>query len=160
MHYIRFLKPPAIRQHGTERYIAALLTLNTDLGDEFYIQDVELNVILSINDNRLSDYLAECTVKWRAGMRALPFKAKLKPLSKLMSCFVEVAAKDPMLGQVDLVGGSMHLPVIIPARNIMIVAPRGPAEADKMLLRTINLGSDVKLLIWEEAGDSIARHVW
>lgn len=159
MHYIRFLKSPKLRQEGTTRYIDATLTLTTDLGDNFYSQDVGLDIVCSINGDTSTDQLAQCSVQWRAGMRLLPIELKIKPLSKVMPCFVEVKAKDLLLDQVHFVENTMHTPVIISARTEVIVGPRGP-EGGNMLLRTVDLRSCGKLLIWEEAGDSIARHVW
>ena len=152
VYYVRFLKTPRIQQQKGVVSITALICITTDLGDSFLAEDVDLVVIVREKGGKIA---LEKHTKWNAYNRELPIT--LSPLpAKLAGKTLELEIDTPEhqrstpleTGPVPLVMGA-------------ISAPFGPqsAPAAKLVQRII-VAPGVQLPVWEETGNSIARHIW
>ncbi|KAJ5503303.1 hypothetical protein N7463_006177 [Penicillium fimorum] len=154
VYYIRFLKTPRIQQQKGTPYLSALICITTDLGDSFFAEDVDLMVIARDHSSRV---LFEKRTTWNASNRELAIT--LGPLSSNLaqqSMVLTVQVPNPP-------GYSIPqyppIPLVVGAAS----APFGPRSmpAEKLVQRQIQYsGSESPIQIWEETGNSIARHIW
>lgn len=162
VYYIRFLKSPRIqKQKPRSLSIAALISVTTDLGDSFLADDVDLLATLVLEGT--DKVLCQGSLNWKAGKRELP--VSLGPLPELLSqqslilvvsaikpCRVEYPIEDNLLG-------NSTIPLVISGFS----APFGgshPPVAEKLIERRFCSMGKLNLRIWEETGNSIARHIW
>ncbi|KUJ20698.1 uncharacterized protein LY89DRAFT_771671 [Mollisia scopiformis] len=152
MHYIRILKPP--RLTTDRKSVLAKITITTDLGDSFLASD--LSVLASVSSGPAIPF------QWsgRSGMRGLEVcvpvsgKGKGKGKGKGGKERMYVRAKeggvaveefkDVLKGEAGVVG--------VWSAEIDVSSPE-PVE--RVVERRFG---DVS--IWEETGESIARHIW
>jgi len=156
VYYVRFLKTPRIQQQNGTASISALICIATDLGDSFLAEDVELMVTAREETFRI---LYEQPTKWNAYNRELPIILGPLPANLAQKTLVLTVQlpKPKTLRFVDYV--STPIPLVMGA----ISAPFGPQStpAEKLVKRHIeNLARGPPLEIWEETGNSIARHIW
>ncbi|CAI7662934.1 unnamed protein product [Penicillium glandicola] len=155
VYYVRFLKTPRIQQQKGSVYISALICITTDLGDSFLAEDVDLMVIAGGNS---SGAIFQKTTKWNASNRELAIT--LGPLpSNLAQQSMALTVKVPQLPGYSI-PEYPPIPLVVAATS----APFGPQSmpAEKLVQRHIQYsGSElVPIQIWEETGNSIARHIW
>lgn len=154
VYYIRFLKTPRYQQQKKAVYISALVCITTDLGDDFLAEDVDL--VATWVQYPSQKVLHRGLLKWEAGSRQLPIM--LGPFSSnnvvQQTACLTIQSKD---AQRDTLGDH-STPLVISGCS----APFGPqSEAEKLILRTLHVADrDQPLSIWEETGNSIARHIW
>lgn len=155
VYYVRFLKTPRTQQQKGSIVISALICITTDLGDSFLAEDVDLMVTAQ---GQSSGATFGKAIKWLASNRELAIT--LGPLPS------HLAQQSMVLTvQVPQSPGSSEprypsIPLVIDATS----APFGPRSvpAEKLVLRRIKYSSgDIRPMeIWEETGNSIARHIW
>ncbi|OOO14307.1 Methyltransferase-16 [Aspergillus oryzae] len=162
VYYIRFLKTPRIqKQKAGSLSIPALICITTDLGDAFLAQDVDLVVSLSLKDSE--KVLHQEPLSWKAGKRELaillgPFHPQLSQHAIVLS----VAAADRRKHHPpspDNLLGNPGVPLVISGWS----APFGGTDslvAEKLVERRFGPKGHLDLRIWEETGNSIARHIW
>ena len=152
VHYIRFLKSPRIDIQ--KRVVRALVTITTDLGDDFYPADLGLYAAVISDTSKESEIEWE-RILWKRGSRNVWIeigKTQFKD-TRTMSLLVST---QPTLAA-DTVSLS-NLPEVFSVR-CEIFGKDKPQTGDKIERRyTTNLGN--KRSIYEETGESIARHVW
>lgn len=154
VHYIRFLRTPQVSDLSRKSLeISAVTAVTTDLGDAFLSQ--ELTLIARIVDaTRNGEILGSAEVLWKIGSRAakinVPCSSKVhgrlaclqvttrNTISACMSC--EISAV------IDVWSTPFH------------IKPR--AKSDALVERRLQLSGKSTAKIWEETGDSIARHIW
>lgn len=166
MHYIRFLKVPKLQPRDPSKAraaaptVSAVITVTTDLGDDFLAEDVELDVSVLRLDGHAQ--LSGGRVQWRAGMRAVPVSVDLKGAERWEACAMRVVARGTDVVQsVELVGDSLFaMPAIYGVDSDRIALSGTVAQAERRLLRKVGGGGEKCVAVWEEAGESIARHVW
>ncbi|KAL4787371.1 putative methyltransferase-domain-containing protein [Aspergillus varians] len=162
--YIRFLKTPRLQRQKTGSISAsALICITTDLGDAFLAQDVDLLVsIHPAHDEK--KILCQERLQWYGSKRELPISLGSLPASISQQCMImEVTASNPARA-----GGSAFPDSLLDQHNIPLVIScwsavfGGPQSlvADQLVERRFQLNQSVKLSIWEETGNSIARHIW
>lgn len=165
MRYIRFLKTPRIVQeknNPSKAHIYALVTVASDLGDSFLPYDVTLSAeLLSCNPAK-EDLIVWRTIHWTGGMRSLPI---ILPLSRTRPVWpvrvrVGVEAKSARDDFARLYDADCR--GVISAWSAPLDLPKGAKEAVKLVERRIaGCNGDVKIVrLWEETGESIARHLW
>ncbi|KAK2626081.1 hypothetical protein QTJ16_004343 [Diplocarpon rosae] len=160
MHYIRFLKPPRPSQPGSLR---AVVTITTDLGESFLTTSIPLVVTLIDSYGDRIGTSAEYLWKGTCGHRGLVIEisAGKQTMQTIESSKMCIHAKDTGI-RVD------NLQDILPrnprSRNNKetgrVVGITGPLLANGMCERVFNSTSGPELYIWEETGESIARHIW
>ncbi|KAL9123969.1 MAG: hypothetical protein Q9217_006655 [Psora testacea] len=152
MHYIRFLKPPRFYTNGSQTSVKALVTVTTDLGDDFFHAELKLEVALLGQSNSTFE---RKTIGWKPSMRAV---------------WVEITAVSPTLirDTPSLLVSSRrstkadeirmrHFPEVLSACTR--VTSSGEAFGVGRLERKLRTRS-TELCIFEEMGESISRHIW
>jgi hypothetical protein len=175
MRYLRFLKPPKLE--GSK--IKAVLTITTDLGESFYLEDAQIAV--HVRRHGANEDLQREILSWRAGMRALPVEIHAKGLTSNKISFYLLAVaehgegwKKPSTPAIsDVSYDEDELRALIPTVNIASypivgvwsdliasnpTAMKNPRRVERRL-RHSSLDSP-PLRIWEDTGESIARHIW
>lgn len=154
VYYIRFLKPPRYQQQKKAVFVSALICITTDLGDDFLAEDVDLVATWAQHPSQKALHSAQ--LKWEAGARQLP--VMLGPFApdnaSQRTASLTIQPKD---SQKDTLGVD-SMPLVISGCS----APFGPqSEAEKLILRKLHIANEERpLAIWEETGNSIARHIW
>ena len=161
VYYIRFLKTPKYQLTKGQVNIKAFITVTTDLGDDFYPDQLALTT--SIYNGASGDRIPPILISshesdWRQGMRGFPIDISLNlkepkyPLELRMHCKASTAEETQSLV-------SASIPEVISIwSDIIDAAVLEPAS--RRVERRFSLGDDFCLSIWEEAGESIARHLW
>ncbi|KGO75650.1 hypothetical protein PITC_030750 [Penicillium italicum] len=155
VYYVRFLKTPRAQQQKGSIYVSALICITTDLGDSFLAEDVDLMLIAENS----SGVVFQKTTQWNASNRELPVTLGPLPSTKLAQQSMVLTVKVP-----HPIGYSTPqyppIPLVVAATS----APFGPQStpAEKLVQRQIQYsGSEpFSIKIWEETGNSIARHIW
>ncbi|CDM26896.1 hypothetical protein DTO013E5_6915 [Penicillium roqueforti] len=154
VYYVRFLKTPRIQQQKGAIYISALICITTDLGDSFLAEDVDLMVIAE-NSSRV---IFQKTTKWNASNRELAIT--LGPLPSNL-------AQQSMVLTVKMPDSPEYvIPQYSPIQLVVAAtsAPFGPhsTPAEKLVQRRLQYSGcePFPMEIWEETGNSIARHIW
>lgn len=165
MRYIRFLKTPRIiPEKGTARaHIYCLITVTSDLGDSFFPHDAELVAELIKPAPRHvpsedDEILVWRTAAWGADMRTLAITLPLKKSYASTPLRVRVGVEHraqydtlEALSQQDGQG-------IVSAWSADFNR-NGVKEAVKLVERRFKIAHRV-VSVWEETGESIARHLW
>lgn len=159
--YSRFLKTPRLQKQKGTVSVSALICITTDLGDAFLAEDVHLLATLSVDQT--DKILYKEPLKWTAGKRELPIS--LGPFPEHFSrqtVVLSVNAIDlrrPETRWNDSLLGSAGVPLVISGWS----APFGGSQAlvaEKLVERRFGPTDRLDLRIWEETGNSIARHIW
>lgn len=162
VHYIRFLKAPQLHPvSSTRQVVKALISISTDLGDDFLPNDVLLNAKL-IHSNGEVDTIDECEpALWKAGMRVLRIEVELDVTrskdTRPLSLLIETANRGPAV----LFEG---LPLVVLCEIVSCRSHVGGyttmKEVSTRIERRFMLQPGNMLTISEDIGESIARHIW
>ncbi|KAF1998055.1 hypothetical protein P154DRAFT_439908 [Amniculicola lignicola CBS 123094] len=166
MRYIRYLKPPRITnaQKPAQAQISFLTTITSDLGDSFLPYDLALTVYLCNAREPHKNIYIQHDVQWTAGMRALSTSFYLSKARSNIEwpCRIYVGVKNMELLSPNYT--QMYMPErrgVIGAWSAPLDMTEGLVEAARIVERRIPLGKNgYELKIWEETGESIARHLW
>lgn len=162
VYYIRFLKPPRFQKHKSDSVsISAIISLTTDLGDSFLADDVDLLATLAIEGS--GKVLYQRPLNWAAGKRELavslgPFAGRLSQEIVVLG----VSAIDPRRGQSpmsDHLLGQHTVPLVISGWSAAFGGQQS-LMAEKLIERRFGPEDTLDLRVWEETGNSIARHIW
>lgn len=154
VYYIRFLKTPRYQQQKKAVYISALICITTDLGDDFLAEDVDL--VATWVQHPSHKVLHRGPLKWEAGSRQLPIMLGPFALNNAVQQTACLTIQSKNAHEDTL--GDHSTPLVISGCS----TPFGPQSgAEKLILRTLRIaGQEPSLSIWEETGNSIARHIW
>ncbi|PWY86105.1 hypothetical protein BO70DRAFT_221075 [Aspergillus heteromorphus CBS 117.55] len=162
VYYIRFLKTPRLlKQKPGSVSVSALICITTDLGDAFLAQDVDLLLTLGLNDS--GKVLYQEPLNWKAGKRELPitlgpFSANLAQQAIVLSV-TAAGLKKPRSSSPDRLLDTSNLPLVISAWSAPFGGPHS-LVSEKLVERRFGPKDRLGLRIWEETGNSIARHIW
>ena len=162
VYYIRFLKPPRIQRDKVRSLsISSLITVMTDLGDSFLADDVDLVVSLIIEVS--NKVLCQRTLNWKAGKRELPmslgpFPEQLSQYSFILCVSAASSHRGKSPWPDDLLGNS-GIPLVVSGWSPPFGGPK-LSVAEKLVERRFDTNDGLALRIWEETGNSIARHIW
>ncbi|KAJ5156723.1 hypothetical protein N7492_009526 [Penicillium capsulatum] len=162
VYYIRFLKTPRFEQQKAQVFISALICITTDLGDDFLAEDVDLIATWAVRFSR--ENVSSKRFRWQAGARQLPIQIPVHLSLAQMNnaphaAVLEVHPQNSSI--IHHVLGESSMPLVVSGCSDHFHWPSGGA-ADKLIQREFKIneqGSEV-LKIWEETGNSIARHIW
>ncbi|KAF2630800.1 hypothetical protein BU25DRAFT_386972 [Macroventuria anomochaeta] len=162
MRYVRFLKTPRIvPEKGADKsHVYCLITLTSDLGDSFFPYDAELaaELVSPARDFQGDEIWVWRTVKWSAGMRALAITLPLKKSFTLGPLRVRVGV-EPKAEHDTLVNLSQEDSQGIVSAWSAEFNSNGSKEAVKLVERRFQVARR-RISVWEETGESIARHLW
>ncbi|KAH6612633.1 putative methyltransferase-domain-containing protein [Boeremia exigua] len=152
MRYIRFLKTPRIAadKRTGKPHATCLIALTSDLGDSTLPYDTPLVAdLLSARD----EVVASRTALWPAGARTLAISLPLKPafpaVLRLRISTAPAAAHDTFAAL------CAAAPAVLSAWS----AEFSRAPAPPLVQRRLRIAHRT-VSVWEETGDSIARHLW
>jgi hypothetical protein len=176
MHYIRFLKPPTLSRPSPDSpdiLLSAKITITSDLGESFLCTDLPLQASLLDVSFRPSNLQK---LAWKAGARSLDIALRVVGGAKGLksplqgSCRLFVQPRDAAYcprALTDIVtdtgsngegatGGGV-VPILSEPLTAAMVGNMKPLGRVQRLLTMAN---GDKLRIWEETGESIAKHIW
>lgn len=149
VHYIRFLKTARVEyQTSKSLSVISLITITTDLGDTFLFSDALLTSCL-VSAEEPENVLCQDEVHWHRGSRELSLRlhtyvGQNVPLVRLHVFHAQAAG---------------FIPSILDAWSATFELVLG-SRATALVERRLSLPSLSTLMIWEETGNSIARHIW
>lgn len=160
--YVRFLKTPRLqKQKAGALSVSALVCITTDLGDAFLAQDVHL--LATLSTGRSEKALYQEKLKWTAGKRELPILLGPFPeyLSRqtLVLGLSAIDARRPETRWNDHLSEESSIPLVISGWSAPFGGPQFEV-AEKLVERRFGPTERLDLRIWEETGNSIARHIW
>jgi hypothetical protein len=154
VYYIRFLKPPVISDLDKRLYlVTSVITITTDLGDISFWSNVELIARLVDVDNR-SKVVETTKCPWQGGKRTVTVfftYGKGQPNHNLR---VHVTTEDTASSC-----ASLKLPEILDVWSAPF-KQNTVGRSASLVERQFLLSAGEALRIWEETGNSIARHIW
>lgn len=154
VHYIRYLRTPQIKSSSKKALnVSAVAAVTTDLGDSFFSQDVTLVARLVDATNR-GEILCSAEVSWKNGFRAvkIDFECPAKHSGRLASLHTTTRGTISALA-------SAEAPAILDIWSSPF-SLKPNAKAELLVGRRLPLEGKLTAKIWEETGDSIARHIW
>ena len=155
MFYIRLLSVPKVLSPSAQRrrVLRFVVAITTDLGDAFCASHAALHAAII---NEAGSTIASRPLKWPAKARALPTELSFDYVGPIPPLRVWITPGDgAALTKLD----GPTLPVIVSVGSAFLMWDRGVADAN--VERRLDLGEGVpELRMWEETGDSIARHIW
>ena len=147
--YIRFLKPPKIDPKG---HIRALITITTDLGDEFYPDDLTVHATITNDENWTSEWQS---VEWKRGMRNLWIDIVIVDTNLPVDLRLVVNCETSVEGHCISVA---NMPEILGVWSDIF--GKSKSQAGGIVQRRYRTVSKIHKVIIEETGESIARHIW
>lgn len=169
MHYIRFLKPPRVLPSSPQT-LSAKITVTTDLGESFLCADVSLAVELEHGNKSSVMEAKEYLWKGRDGMRSLEISTPIIATGKrynypVVSMLVRPKEDKYAMDTFDAVLGKENIHNsedsggIVAVRS-MDVYLNGQKSSMASMAERVFSSAGKEIHIWEETGESIARHIW
>lgn len=158
MRYIRFLKTPrvVIGTNASKGEVQCLITITSDLGDSFLPYDAQLSAEL-LSSQAPDQVLVWKTIQWTSGRRNVPLVFPL-PKSHASSNLRVRVGIEPKATYDEYDKLSDDQPSIVSAWSADF---HTSAEAVKLVERRFLISPAAPIVsIWEETGESIARHLW
>jgi len=163
MHYIRFLKVPRLVRIGRDqRTLNAKFTITTDLGESFLATDVDVEVLLEDSAGNSVPSSKPIRYSWLGnnGMRALevsiPIPKKHAGLVKMTVGPID--ARYTVTTFTEILNSSPH-GGIAAVHSMSLNVDSTASTAEPLAERRFGSNSG-NISIWEETGESIARHIW
>ncbi|KIW77190.1 hypothetical protein Z517_09636 [Fonsecaea pedrosoi CBS 271.37] len=153
VQYIRFLRTPQSDVGKKTIDVSAVVAVTTDLGDAFFSEDVELLADV-VEANPPHGVLYSQTIKWQASSRALKFAVHCpgKYLSRPVRLHVTTT-------ETETASQALEIPKILDVWSCVFLLS-DKQRTDPIVERRIALSNRSMVRMWEETGDSIARHIW
>jgi hypothetical protein len=164
MHYIRLLKPPSAQTSKGSPNIrfTAKITITTDLGESFVCADLPLVVRILDKDGGVTPY----QYAWKSGYRQLEISLSRKLQGLSWPCRLLVEAQDDEY-RVDALNDVLRAPFSETVQDGRVLSLMSEPFHDSALNNTsrkvqrlLKMSTGETLCIWEETGESIARHIW
>lgn len=176
MHYIRFLKPPSIipqQKRQSDYLLSSRVTITTDLGESFLCYDLELVAELREDYNESVVYDRR-TFYWKSGSRHLDIAWHVQcgngksaatigwPCTLTIYCTSQdihpTNLSNLLLESASEEEWGLSGSVVGVASEPFSIAKLNSTEG--RVRRSFGTARDQSVIIWEEIGESIARHVW
>ncbi|KAK3677701.1 hypothetical protein LTR78_002551 [Recurvomyces mirabilis] len=159
MHYIRFLKLPKAEVKPGTILVKSIITITTDLGETFYPTDLDLIATLRSSSDEGEIHLRR-RIPWPAHARSLPITFYLSRQQDVdWPACVHVAVQNPTTtGTANPPPG--FLPEIVDIWSGLLNPPQGLLDSGQRVERRFLSLAERSVSLLEDAGDSIARHLW
>lgn len=170
MHYIRFLKSPRLLSTPSPA-LTAKITVTTDLGESFLYADITLVVELeSQSGAKVSGFGKTKEYIWKGsdGMRSLEVSVPVPKSNRGEIVRVLIRPRESehsvdsfqaLLHGTATPGADEGRVVAVRSMDVDVSQSAGQKGGVGMAKRVFSLGYKA-VHIWEETGDSIARHIW
>ncbi|SMY26103.1 unnamed protein product [Zymoseptoria tritici ST99CH_1A5] len=152
MHYIRFLKTPKVQVDRAVILLKAVVTVTTDLGETFYPDALELVATIRSAEDDGEIYLRK-KVEWTKSARSAAIVFDLSRQDIEWPACVHVGVRNPPRD-------SGFLPPISDVWSGTLNPTKGQFESGWRVERRFTSCAERSLCLLEDAGDSIARHLW
>ncbi|KAF7958888.1 hypothetical protein EAE96_002415 [Botrytis aclada] len=171
MHYIRLFKQPRLlpiassASSSSPRILSAKITITTDLGESYLMSDVKLRAEIEVDGISLGSG-KEYTWKGTNGMRSLEIQIPIQIPRGVEQWTTMVVGPAENTYGVDsfehVLGISQNEGGIVKVRSRSINLRTGATRSEGMAERVFSTGFGRRdeIRIWEETGESIARHIW
>jgi len=171
MHYIRFLKPPRLLA-GSTPTVSAKVTVTTDLGESFLFSELILLVELELDDGTNVGKGCEYLWKGQDGMRSIEVKLLVpSTLRRSGKNFKMLIRPKDIIYSVDSFSAALKSYLTINSKQGGVLAvrsmkidPNPPANGQSSVVTSmaerVFRSGHREVRIWEETGESIARHIW
>ncbi|KAK5164129.1 uncharacterized protein LTR77_010220 [Saxophila tyrrhenica] len=158
MHYIRFLSIPRIQVDRGTVLLKAVLTITTDLGETFYPEDLELVATIRDPEHDGDIYLRR-RIPWKGstGARSVPVKFDMSHQDVEWPACMHVSVANT---KTSLSKPTGFLPPIVDVWSSTLNPTKGHMTASHRVQRRFTSSAERDLVLEEDAGDSIARHLW
>lgn len=154
VYYIRLLKPPVVSDLDKKSYlVTAVITITTDLGDITLWSDVELLVRL-VDVENAGQVIESTTCPWQAGKRAVTVFFTYDKGQPNHDFRVHVTTEETARCST-----AFKLPEILDVWSAPF-RQNAVGRSASLVERQFRLSPLERLQIWEETGNSIARHIW
>ena len=155
VHYVRFLKPPSVQTTGTCHVVKSLITVTNDLRDDLYRGDLTLDAELLISGMEMAKPLLQKRFAWTSGMRILWIMMEGIALDAHLPLRLRISASNALAESSPL----KTFPDVLSAWSESFGLGLNNETGERVERRLI-LTPDNILRIFEESGESIARHIW
>ncbi|ESZ97481.1 hypothetical protein SBOR_2170 [Sclerotinia borealis F-4128] len=172
MHYIRLFKQPRLlplsssASSSTLRTLSAKITITTDLGESFLMSDVNFHAEIEVDGVSVGAG-KEYVWKGTNGMRSLEIQIPVRTSreeGRWTTLVVGPAEKIYGVNSFEgvLEEGKGNRGGIAKVRSRSIDLKTGATKSEGMAERVFStgFGRGEEIRIWEETGESIARHMW
>lgn len=162
MHYIRFLKTPVLSYTKSKQStcrIQALITVTSDLGDSFFPEDLLISAFLLYEGDETRKPVHRQKHQWKAGMRSLhlQYHINLDNPERLMQLMIVAKDIEDAYHEHQKISLT-NIPRITSVWSESFACGKKPLK--KEVERRFQLPGDNNMVIREETGESIARHIW
>ena len=150
---VRFLKTPRVHVDRGNVILKAVIVVTTDLGETFYPDDIELVATIRDLDQNGDIYLRR-KVQWTAADRAVPISFNLSYQDVEWPACLHVSVKNAGSK------GLGFLPPIVEVWSGLLNPTKGVMDSGRRVERRFLSVAERSVSLLEDAGDSIARHLW
>jgi hypothetical protein len=133
--------------------LKAVITLTSDLGESFYPENADLVATIRETAHDGEVYLRR-KLQWPAGARAMPISLDISHIDIEWPACLHIGVKTAV------VKGPGFLPAIVDAWSGELDPTKGQSDSGWRVERRFVPLSERPITIIEDAGDSIARHLW
>lgn len=158
---VRFLKTPKVTVDNGCTSLTAVITLTTDLGETFYPRDILLAVSLRQPEYDGDIYIRR-SLQWKQDMRSLNISLDLThtEIDWPARLHVHTKADGHMTDRFEEHHSRGHLPGIVSVWSEYLNPTKGKFETRRRVERRFTPLTGRSLNIYEDTGESIARHLW
>lgn len=142
--------------------LKAVITITTDLGETFYPDDLPLAASLRALETD-GDIFLRRTFTWTAGSRVLPINLDITRSEAEWPATLHVAVRNRygyLSDHFERLYAPDDLPSVISVWSEALHPTKGSLLSSTRVQRQFTPLSDRSLRIFEDTGDSIARHLW
>lgn len=154
VYYIRFLKPPVVSDLDKKsNLVTSVVTITTDLGDTSLWSSVDL-VARLVDVDTAGEVVETTKCPWQGGKRTVSVFFTYGKGQSNHNLRVHVTTEDTASCCI-----AFKLPEILDVWSAPF-RQNDIGRSDTLVERKFDLSAGQTLRIWEETGNSIARHIW
>lgn len=153
VHYIRFLRTPQVQASKRLREVNAVIAVTTDLGDALLAENLELTIELSDAHNS-NEILQVSKAQWLSSSRALKFSIAYQSKHVARTARLHVTSEATVSSL-----RATRVPELLDVWSDCFTLSSN-LQSEPVVERQLVLPNNSRAKIWEETGDSIARHIW
>lgn len=158
-HVVRFLRTPKVVVDKSDVTLKAVITVTTDLGETFFPDSLELIAVLR-ESSEDGDVFLRRRLQWPAGSRSIPVSFNLSRNDIEWPACLHISAKSTSTTSLPSLAASGFLPPIVDIWSGSLNPVKGDFESGQRVERRFISLAERTISLLEDAGDSIARHLW
>ena len=154
VYYIRFMKPPVVSDLDKSSYlVTSVISITTDLGDISLWSNVELVArLVDVDDADKIINTTKCP--WQGGKRTVTVFFTCEKRQPNHNVRVHITTEDTASSC-----ACFEIPEILDVWSAPF-KQNDIGRSASMVERQFPLSASICVQIWEETGNSIARHIW